>query len=125
MGVWMRNLMGLRASPYALVQGSLQAKQMVLGDPKDEKNPYQWEWVCKNLPGNKDYNPTFPWVAKVQQDGQVEADVHIYVRNHGIFSRSWPGWPVGWPSCAPCWVCRMPLKNSENLAPRQELGLVQ
>jgi hypothetical protein len=44
-GVWTRNAMGLKPSPYAAVQGLLRAKQVVLGDPKDEKNSYQWEWV--------------------------------------------------------------------------------
>jgi hypothetical protein len=75
----MRNAMGLRQSPYALVQGSLQAKQMVLGDQMDEKNPYHWEWVRQNLPRDEDYNPTLQWITKIWQDSQVAADVHIYM----------------------------------------------
>jgi hypothetical protein len=71
--------MGLRPSPYASVQGSLRAKQMVLGDHKDQANPYHWDWVRENLPGDDDYDPTLPWIAKIRHDGQVASDVHIYV----------------------------------------------
>jgi hypothetical protein len=78
-GAWMQNAMGLRPSPYTSIQGSLRAKQMVLGDHKDESNPYHWEWVQDNLLGDVDYDPMLPWIAKVRADGQVAAYVHIYV----------------------------------------------
>ena len=34
-GAWMRNAMGLKTSPYNYIKGSLRAKRIVLGDPKD------------------------------------------------------------------------------------------
>jgi hypothetical protein len=54
-GVWAQNAMGLRPSPYASVQGSLHAKQMVLEDHKDLNNPYHWEWRQENLPRDEDF----------------------------------------------------------------------
>jgi hypothetical protein len=41
------NAVGLQPSPNASVQGSLRAKQMVLGDHEDKENPYHWEWIQK------------------------------------------------------------------------------
>jgi hypothetical protein len=32
-----------------------------------------------NLPGDEDYDPTLPWIAKMRHDRMVAADVHIYV----------------------------------------------
>jgi hypothetical protein len=78
-GVWTRNAMSLRPSPYVSVQGLLRAKQMVLEDHKDKGNPYHWEWVQQNLPGDVDYDLTLPWIAKICSNGKVAANVHIYV----------------------------------------------
>jgi uncharacterized membrane protein len=50
-----------------------------LGDHKDEKNPYHWEWVQENMPGDEDYYPTLPWIAKIQHGSKVALDVHIYI----------------------------------------------
>jgi hypothetical protein len=61
------------------VQGSLRAKQLVLGDPKDKSIPYNWSWVQENLPGDADYNPIIPWVSKVRPDRPIASDLHIYV----------------------------------------------
>jgi hypothetical protein len=81
-GVWTRNATGLRPTLYASVQGLLRAKQMVLGDHKDKANPYHWEWVYQNLPGDESYDPTLPWIAKIRHESrQVAADVPIYVNN--------------------------------------------
>jgi hypothetical protein len=80
-GVWTQNAMGLQPSPNASVQGSLRAKQMVLGDHEDKENPYHWEWIQNNLPGDKDYDPTLPWIAKMRHDGMVGVDVHLYVND--------------------------------------------
>jgi hypothetical protein len=66
-------------NPSNTSTGTLQAKKMVLGDHKDKWNPYHWEWVCQNLPGDEDYNPALQWIAKIWHDGMVAAVVHIYV----------------------------------------------
>jgi hypothetical protein len=55
----------------------LRAKQMVLGNHKDESNPYHWEWVRENLPGDEDYDWTLSWITKVRNDGKGADNVHM------------------------------------------------
>jgi hypothetical protein len=71
--------MGLRCSPYNAVQGMMIAKEVILGDQLDEKNVFRWDRVRLNLPGASDYDPSKSWIAKIRSDGQVAADVFIYV----------------------------------------------
>ena len=78
-GSWMRNAMGLKSSPYNSVQGSLRAKRLVLGDPKDPNNPFCWDKVTTNLPGSKSYDPTRPWILKTRKDGLHASDICQYV----------------------------------------------
>lgn len=63
--VWTRPAMGLRPSPYQVVQGALVVKRLALGDPDDERNIFQWSSLVLNLPGNEDYVPEDPWVMKL------------------------------------------------------------
>lgn len=79
--VWTRPAMGLKPSPYQSVQRSLVMKRIALGYPKDESNVYRWDTLTLNMPGNQDYSPGAPWVAKRQRDGSITADVHSYVDN--------------------------------------------
>ena len=78
-GAWMRNAMGLKSSPYNSVQGSLRAKRLVMGNPKDENNPFAWHSVRLNLPGTEGYDPTMPWIVKLRKDGLVASDIAQYV----------------------------------------------
>ena len=78
-GAWMRNAMGLKSSPYNSVQGSLRAKRLVLGHPKDPNNPFGWNEVTTNLPGSKNYDPTRPWILKTRKDGLHASDICQYV----------------------------------------------
>jgi hypothetical protein len=55
------------------------AKEQILGDPKDSSNVFEWEEVCLNLPRMAEYDPSKAWVAKVSEDGQVAADLFIYM----------------------------------------------
>jgi hypothetical protein len=82
--VWTRPAMGLRPSPYQAVQGALVVKRMALGDPKDERNIFQWSSLILNLPGNEDYTPGDPWVAKLRADGTIAADIHSYVDDERV-----------------------------------------
>jgi hypothetical protein len=80
---WTRAAMGLRSSPYQAVQAMTIAEEVILGDPRDETNPFRWARVQLNLPGQREYNPSLPWVSKVravQQLGEREviaSDVFI------------------------------------------------
>jgi hypothetical protein len=76
---WERLAMGLRTSPYAAVQGILIAEEVLLGNPLDEQNIFRWARVRFNLPGSQSYDPSKSWVCKVRSDGQVAANVFIYV----------------------------------------------
>jgi hypothetical protein len=62
--------MGLRSSLYALVQGALQAKHLVLRDPTDDENPFQWDHIEENLPCAPDYDPSLTWIMKRRKDGR-------------------------------------------------------
>jgi len=75
----MRSAMGLKSSPYNLVQGSLRAKRLVMGDPKDENNHFAWHSVRLNLPGTEGYDSTIPWIVKLRKDGLVASDIAQYV----------------------------------------------
>ena len=49
-GCWMRNAMGLSPSPYSSVQGSTRAKRVIMGNPRDDINPFAWHSFRLNLP---------------------------------------------------------------------------
>jgi hypothetical protein len=57
---------------------------MALGDPKDERNIFQWSSLILNLPGNEDYTPGDPWVAKLRADGTIAANIHSYVDDERV-----------------------------------------
>lgn len=76
---WCRTPMGLKPSPYQAVAGALHFKRVLLGDPSDETNVYQWSRVVVNIPGSVDYQVGKPWVYKERADGFMATDVCIYV----------------------------------------------
>ena len=82
---WTRAAKGLRSSPYQAVQAMTFAEEVILGDPKDERNPFRWSRVRLNLPGQSDFDASLPWVSKVRspnfQGGPevIASDVFIYV----------------------------------------------
>ena len=55
-----RLFFGCRCSPYAAVQGCTRAQELIKGDHRDPRNPYQWDHVRLNLPMDKAYNPSLP-----------------------------------------------------------------
>jgi hypothetical protein len=90
---WGRCLMGGTFSHYQTGQGMDHAKELIMGDPNDEQNVYQWKEVRLDLPGSPDYDPSLAWVAKVREEGRVAADLFIYMDD----SR-----PTG-PDAKECW----------------------
>jgi hypothetical protein len=77
---WGRCGMGVRPSPYQTTQAIRWAKEMMMGDPLDETNVFQWSSVRLNLPGIPDYDPRVQWVSKIRkEDGRVAADLFIYI----------------------------------------------
>lgn len=90
---WVRNFMGMKDSPYRSLQMMIMAKFVAYGDRRDRNNPFQWESVVLNLPGDPDYDPSLPWVMKVRIDGHLACEVYVYV-DDGKFT--------GW-SKLECW----------------------
>jgi len=79
---WSRCAMGLRTSPYHVVQGMLWAQEIILGDRLSEMNVFRWERTIKlNLPGSEDYSNLEPCVCKVRMNGILASDINIYVNN--------------------------------------------
>lgn len=80
--VWVRNAIGLKRSPYASVQGSLRAKAVIrsrVGLSKDQPNPFDWKSIRKNYPGSEDYDSSVVWIAKIDEEGLLAAELHQYV----------------------------------------------
>jgi hypothetical protein len=74
-------------------KGMGHAKELIMVDPNDEQNIYQWKEVQLNLPGSPDYDPSLVWVAKAREDIRVAADLIIYMDNFR---------PTG-PDAEECW----------------------
>jgi hypothetical protein len=66
---WERWLMCRIFSPYQTGQGMGHANELIIGNPHDEQNVYQWQEFSLNLPASPDYDPSLEWVAKVREDG--------------------------------------------------------
>ena len=58
-------MMGMVLSPDAVIQGLLWASEVVRGDSSDPDNPFRWEKIRLNLPGDPSYSPTITWMSKV------------------------------------------------------------
>jgi hypothetical protein len=73
--------MGMKSSPYQLVQGMSFLVEMAKGDRKDPTNIFRWDNLTLNLPGPASYDPGLPWVSKVTRDddGKIVADVVEFV----------------------------------------------
>jgi len=76
---WARNAMGLRPSPYTCVKFILLGHEVIMGNPNDPENVFQWLSIRLNLPGDPLYDPSVPWVSKVRKDGAIAADLKTYV----------------------------------------------
>jgi hypothetical protein len=65
---WGRCLVGGTFSPYQTCKGMGHTNEVIMGDPNDAFNVYQWKEVRLNLPGSLDYDPSLSWVAMVLED---------------------------------------------------------
>jgi hypothetical protein len=67
--------MGLKPSLYASVKGDLRAKRIILGNRRDQSNPFHWEKVYANMPGDEGYGATMSWIQKTQSDGCLPTEI--------------------------------------------------
>jgi hypothetical protein len=92
---WDRPAMGLTGSPYQSVQTGTRGKRKIIGDRTQESNPFQWDTVTLNLPGDARYDPTLPWIFKQRKDGSIAADLHTYIDdNRGTANNAEEAWRV-------------------------------
>jgi hypothetical protein len=75
--------LGFVSSPYIAVQGTLFAEEIFRGNHCDANNIFRWDVISSNLPGNKYYKPSEPWVCKLRfngtREGTIANDLVIYV----------------------------------------------
>ena len=91
--MWITNAMGLKNSPVNSVQGVTVAKYHILGNPKEETNPFSWFAVISNLPGSEEYDSSLPWVMKVRRDGSPASSLAGYVDDFRVVARDeWAAW---------------------------------
>ena len=73
--------MGMRPSPYMSTRHLFRIRQFLLGDRLDKSNHYQCDKVVENMPGMNGYDPDLPWAFKEQADGDIAAELFIYIDN--------------------------------------------
>ena len=66
---WVCLIIGMGLSTYATMQVLLWASEVVRVDRSDPDNPFRWEKIRLNLPGDTSYSPTIPWMSKFQGGG--------------------------------------------------------
>ncbi|KAL7579190.1 hypothetical protein ACA910_011361 [Epithemia clementina (nom. ined.)] len=93
---WTRCPMGQSPLPFATIQQTRRLKRIILGDPEDPTNVFQWSSVSLNLPGSESYRPGEPWIAKRRKDGRLAANAHDYVDDlRGTATTMEDAWQVG------------------------------
>ena len=73
--------MGFKPSPYLAIQGARYAQDFAMGDMSSRENVFRWHRVRINLPGDPIYDPLWPWVSKVRENGDLAANIFQYVDN--------------------------------------------
>jgi hypothetical protein len=66
---WGHCMMGWKASPYLAIKYQLLAEEVIHGDRLSPANPFGWAKVILNLPGSEAYDPTQPWVYRLDAKG--------------------------------------------------------
>jgi len=92
---WTRLLMGFRPAPYLTTREMRRVEPFLKGDRCKAGNPFEWDYVKLNLPGNDAYNPSKPRVYKIRKDGKIAGDLFVYIddlRITGVSEEScWEG----------------------------------
>jgi len=63
---WVRCMMGMKNSPYVCIKGLLLALEFIRGDHKDPNNPFHWDDIKLNLPGQQNYDPSKPRLQRLK-----------------------------------------------------------
>ena len=68
---WNRMAMEMRPSPWVTIRLLMWMMEIVIGDPRSVTNPFRWDRVVLNLPGNPNYDTSMPRVYKWDDITQV------------------------------------------------------
>jgi hypothetical protein len=87
---WERCVMGLSSSPHGCVRMQMFAEELVQGNHQCISNPFYFDRVRLNLPGDVLYSPNLPRVSKIDSRGaRMAGDMSTYVddvRNTGALA---------------------------------------
>jgi hypothetical protein len=76
---WYQCAMGLTSLLYLACQGMGFAEDVIWGDRHDPTNVYRWKVVKSNLPGQKYYDPSVPWVGKMRDSEGKELAANFFI----------------------------------------------
>lgn len=77
---WVRCVMGLRSSPHGCVKMHHLGEEIIRGDHTDPTNPFFFDQLRLNLPGDPEYNPCLARVFKLNSNtGRNAGDMVTYV----------------------------------------------
>lgn len=95
---WCTLYFGGKCSPYLANKAQARILECCEGRPDDPTNPFQWDRVILNLPGQKepDRDPSLPRVMRVRKDGELATaeetfvdDIHLVGRDTATEARTW------------------------------------
>ncbi len=55
------------------------AEELIRGDCHDKLNPFQWDSLMMNLPGEPGYNPSKAWISKRRYDNSLASNFVCFV----------------------------------------------
>ena len=61
---WRRMLMGFKPSPYVTTLSFAWSEELVIGNCTNPNNPFFWDRIIMNLPGQAGYDSSMPWIYK-------------------------------------------------------------
>ena len=85
---WNRCAMGLKCLPYHAIRAMMFAIEFLKGNPNDNHNPFQFDSVNLNLPGDENYNPSKPWFSVLNKEGVLASILATYVDDERIHAHS-------------------------------------
>jgi hypothetical protein len=118
-------VMGLRSSPHGCMKMQALAEEILRGNSRDTINPFYYDLIHLNLPGDTAYYPNLPWFSKIDtRTGAITADMATYVddaHTTGATDSSVEMSVMLSALVSATWVFRMHYKSK--LAPVSLLGL--
>ncbi len=69
--------MGMKNSPYVCIKGLLLALELMRGNTQDPGNPFHWDSIQLNLPGDPNYDPRRPRLQKVKGEAKQLAPLIV------------------------------------------------